>query len=85
MQNVFNEVDSYAILPILVSVLGNPDKLVWRGTPSGIFSVKSAYHMYMETRGVTGLVRSCFVQILRPNQYTLVLYFQELIPDWIPS
>jgi len=36
-----------ASMPLCYSL--SPDKLVWQGTNDGVFSVKSAYHMGMES------------------------------------
>jgi hypothetical protein len=38
---------------MILSPLGQPDKLVWMGNSSGCFSVKSVYHMEMSKRLAT--------------------------------
>jgi hypothetical protein len=42
------EVVKICSLPL--SSPGQPDKLIWKGSSSGVFSVKSAYHLGMERR-----------------------------------
>jgi ribonuclease HI len=45
---LFNEDDWMAIKGIPISSSSQPNKLVWRGTKNGVFSVSSAYHMMKE-------------------------------------
>jgi hypothetical protein len=33
---------------MIISPLGQDDKMIWKGTPLGLFTVKSAYHMEMQ-------------------------------------
>lgn len=48
LRKIFNLKDQMAIQSIPFSCLNQPDKLVWRGTQNGVFSVSSAYHMLKE-------------------------------------
>jgi hypothetical protein len=48
IEEIFIEDDQRAIKGAPVSSSNQPDKLVWRGTKNGVFSVSSAYHMVKE-------------------------------------
>lgn len=46
---IFNEDDFQAIVKLPVNMLSKLDKLIWRGTSIGQFSVRSAYHLQKST------------------------------------
>lgn len=48
LNSCFPSVDVEQIGSVIISPLGQADKMIWRGTPSGLFTVKSAYHMEMQ-------------------------------------
>lgn len=45
IQSIFEKEEAETICNIPLSRYDHPDKLVWRATPSGTFTVKSAYYM----------------------------------------
>ncbi|XP_062167009.1 uncharacterized protein LOC133873305 [Alnus glutinosa] len=47
LQNCFSQEEVERIGNVIISPLGQDDKIIWKGTPSGLFTVKSAYHMEM--------------------------------------
>jgi hypothetical protein len=47
IQQIFNPKEVAQIGRVLLSPLKQPTKIIWRGTPSGIFTVRSAYHLEM--------------------------------------
>jgi hypothetical protein len=51
--STFNKEEVDIILKIPISKYGHSDCMVWRGTASGEFSVRSAYHLETERREVT--------------------------------
>lgn len=50
IRTIFNHADADSICRLVLSPLKSRDKLVWNGTKSDIFSVKSAYHMEKQRR-----------------------------------
>jgi hypothetical protein len=48
IHSIFNTAEAALICSIPVSPGGGPDKLIWRGNSSGMFSVRSAYHLAKE-------------------------------------
>jgi hypothetical protein len=46
--DVFEETEANVIKAIPLNPLLPPDRLVWRGTTDGVFSVRSAYHLGKE-------------------------------------
>jgi hypothetical protein len=48
IQEVFPEDEARHICSMVLSPLGQKDKIVWAGTKKGIFTVHSAYHMAKE-------------------------------------
>ncbi|XP_062147743.1 uncharacterized protein LOC133856702 [Alnus glutinosa] len=47
---IFNPEEAKVIVTLPLCPTLPPDRLVWRGTTNGIFSVRSAYHMGMEVK-----------------------------------
>jgi len=47
---IFSPEEARVVASILLCPTLPPDRLVWRGTKSGVFSVRSAYHMGMEIK-----------------------------------
>jgi hypothetical protein len=45
---IFHREESEVILAIPLSPIFPPDRLAWRGTRNGVFSVRSDYHLAME-------------------------------------
>jgi hypothetical protein len=54
----FTKEEMTAINTIPISLLSQPDVQVWRGTTSGVFSVKSAYHLANEIGNLNTLEAS---------------------------
>ncbi|XP_059449559.1 uncharacterized protein LOC132180675 [Corylus avellana] len=50
INEIFEEEEDEIICNIPRSKYGRPDKLIWRASPTGIFTVRSAYHMEMERK-----------------------------------
>jgi hypothetical protein len=50
VQEVFVEQEAGIICNIPISRYQNGDKLIWRATPTGTFTVRSAYHLEVERR-----------------------------------
>lgn len=50
IEEVFLPNEVKAILSIPLSVTGQEDRIIWRGTAKGIFTVRSAYYMAMEDK-----------------------------------
>lgn len=50
IRDLFTPTEAEAICSLVVSPLGQPDKLVWTGTTNGCFSVRSSYHLEMSSR-----------------------------------
>lgn len=48
LRNIFNPAEVSTILSIPVSSLGMKDRLVWKHTPNGQYSVKSGYKVVNE-------------------------------------
>ena len=48
LRDNFSTKEVRAIASIPISGVGNPDVRVWRGIDSGMFSIRSAYHLAME-------------------------------------
>lgn len=48
LRDNFNSKELRAISSIPISGTGHPDVMVWRGTNSGVFSFRSAYHLAKE-------------------------------------
>ncbi|KAF5470754.1 hypothetical protein F2P56_011245 [Juglans regia] len=48
VNQIFDDAEAEAIFRILISSLNSKDKLIWKGTHTGCFSVRSAYHMMKE-------------------------------------
>lgn len=48
LHSLFDSEDAACIGSVIISPLWQPDKLIWRGTPSRLFSIKSAYHMEID-------------------------------------
>jgi nitrous oxidase accessory protein NosD len=51
---VFSEAEARVIVGIPLSLDLPPDRMVWRGTTNGSFTVKSAYHLGKETQALEG-------------------------------
>ncbi|XP_059436808.1 uncharacterized protein LOC132169875 [Corylus avellana] len=53
LEEIFTRDEIQAIISIPISATNQPDTQMWRGTPQGIFLVRSAYHLAkeMESRG----------------------------------
>jgi hypothetical protein len=51
LATLFTEEESSVIKTIPISQTNQPDALIWRCTNSGVFSVKSAYHLAKELEG----------------------------------
>ena len=49
IREVFPEDEAQRICSMALSPLGQKDKIVWAGTKTGIFTVRSAYHMAKES------------------------------------
>jgi hypothetical protein len=47
---IFNEEEANLICQLPLSKYIPPDRLIWRGTSTGIFTVRSAYHLEMEIK-----------------------------------
>lgn len=45
---LFSREEVRSIQSVPISMTGQEDALIWRGTANGVFSVKSAYHMLKE-------------------------------------
>lgn len=54
IQVVFSEAEARVIVGIPLSLDLPPDRMVWRGTTNGSFTVKSAYHLGKETQALEG-------------------------------
>jgi hypothetical protein len=50
IRSSFVATEADTICSLILSPLGQPDKLVWLGNSNGRFSVRSAYHMEMSRR-----------------------------------
>lgn len=50
INEIFSEEEAKVIVNILFSLRFSSDRLIWIGAASGIFTVKSAYHLGMELR-----------------------------------
>ncbi|KAF5475420.1 hypothetical protein F2P56_007226, partial [Juglans regia] len=48
VNQIFDGAEAEAIIRIPISSLNSKDKLIWKGTHTGCFSVRSAYHMMKE-------------------------------------
>ncbi|XP_040996249.1 uncharacterized protein LOC121242444 [Juglans microcarpa x Juglans regia] len=48
VEHIFCKEDADLIAQIPISSSTSPDQLIWKGTSSGFFTVKSAYHMHQE-------------------------------------
>jgi hypothetical protein len=48
IQSIFSQEEAEVISTIPLSKYGQPDLLLWRGTSTGVFTVRSAYHMEVE-------------------------------------
>lgn len=45
INSIFNQTEAATISNLVLSPLRNEDRLVWSGSTTGLFTVKSAYHM----------------------------------------
>ncbi|KAJ0017910.1 hypothetical protein Pint_10785 [Pistacia integerrima] len=50
LKDLFSESEVNTICQISISVFNRPDKLVWRCSQNGLFSVRSAYHLQVESQ-----------------------------------
>ncbi|KAJ0017107.1 hypothetical protein Pint_10781 [Pistacia integerrima] len=50
LKDLFSESEVNTICQIPISVFYRPDKLVWRCSQNGLFSVRSAYHLQVESQ-----------------------------------
>ncbi|KAJ0085033.1 hypothetical protein Patl1_07264 [Pistacia atlantica] len=50
LKDLFSESEVNTICQIPISVFNRPDKLVWRCSLNGLFSVRSAYHLQVESQ-----------------------------------
>jgi hypothetical protein len=48
LQEVFQHEEALVISNIPLCPLQPPDRLIWRGTTNGVFTVRSAYHLGKE-------------------------------------
>jgi hypothetical protein len=48
IRGIFTETEANRICSLAISPGGQPDKIIWRGTSSGMFTVRSAYHLEKE-------------------------------------
>jgi hypothetical protein len=45
VRNIFSPVEAEVILNLPLSLLYSPDRLTWKDTNDGVFSVRNAYHL----------------------------------------
>ncbi|KAJ0075170.1 hypothetical protein Patl1_34400 [Pistacia atlantica] len=50
LKDLFSESEVDIICRIPISIFNRPDKIVWRCAKNGLFSVKSAYHLQVESQ-----------------------------------
>ncbi|KAJ0096619.1 hypothetical protein Patl1_27305 [Pistacia atlantica] len=50
LKDLFSESEVNIICRIPISIFNRPDKIVWRCSQNGLFSVKSAYHLQVESQ-----------------------------------
>lgn len=48
IHNIFNSIEANSICSLALSPGGQPDKLTWLGTSSGVLTVRNAYHLEKE-------------------------------------
>jgi hypothetical protein len=93
VHRLFDPREAAEIGGVVISPLLKTDKLIWRGSPSGIFTVRSAYHMKMRRRAQEQGESSCTVGTERLWQFiwslptTLVIrnFCWKLCHDLLPT
>lgn len=53
LERLFSREENMSILSLPISSTGQEDKLIWRGTAKGIFTVRSAYHLEKKREAAT--------------------------------
>lgn len=79
IEEIFNPEEARVIQNIPISVLNQPDKLVWRGNARGTFSVSSAYYMAKDC--ATAHQAECSVRV-KDNEIWKEIWKLQIPNSW---